>query len=134
MIWKRYGVFFLTFGAVAIADILANRLKPVFDTERPSSRYAEPRPLVHAPTDGSFPSGHAATSFAAAAVLTYAWPRWWPAFLLLALGIGFSRVYVGVHYPLDVVGGAVLGILVATALRWLVGALQSSRAARRSAR
>ena len=134
MIWKRYGVFFLTFGAVAIADILANRLKPVFDTERPSSRYAEPRPLVHAPTDGSFPSGHAATSFAAATVLTYAWPRWWPAFLLLALGIGFSRVYVGVHYPLDVVGGAVLGILVATALRWLVGALQSSRAARRSAR
>jgi undecaprenyl-diphosphatase len=134
VIWKRYGVFFMTFGAVAIADILANRLKPVFDTERPSSQYAEPRPLVHAPTDGSFPSGHAATSFAAATVLTYAWPRWWPAFLLLALGIGFSRVYVGVHYPLDVVGGAVLGILVATALRWLVGALQSSRAARRSAR
>jgi undecaprenyl-diphosphatase len=134
VIWKRYSLFFMTVGAVAIADILANRLKPVFDTERPSSRYAEPRPLVHAPTDGSFPSGHAATSFAAATVLTYAWPRWWPAFLLLALGIGFSRVYVGVHYPLDVVGGAVLGILVATALRWLVGALQSSRAARRSAR
>ena len=134
VIWKRYSVLFMTVGAVAIADILANRLKPVFGTERPSSRYAEPRPLVHAPTDGSFPSGHAATSFAAATVLTYAWPRWWPAFLLLALGIGFSRVYVGVHYPLDVVGGAVLGILVATALRWLVGALQSSRAARRSAR
>jgi undecaprenyl-diphosphatase len=134
VIWKRYGVFFVTFGAIAIADILANRLKPVFDTERPSSRYTEPSPLVHAPIDGSFPSGHAATSFAAATVLTYAWPRWWPAFFLLALAIGFSRVYVGVHYPLDVVGGAVLGILVATALRWLVGALQSSRAARRSAR
>jgi undecaprenyl-diphosphatase len=134
LIWKRYAVFFVTFGAVAIADITANRLKPVFDIERPSTRYAEPRPLVHAPTDGSFPSGHAATSFAAATVLTLAWPRWWPAFLLLALGIGFSRVYVGVHYPLDVVGGAALGILVAIALRLLVTALQSSRAARRSAR
>jgi undecaprenyl-diphosphatase len=134
VIWKRYAVFFVTFGAVAIADVLANRLKPVFDIERPSSRYAEPRPLVHAPIDGSFPSGHAATSFAAATVLTFAWPRWWPAFFLLAVAIGFSRVYVGVHYPLDVVGGAALGILVATALRLLVEALQSSRAARRRER
>ena len=134
LIWKRYAVLAITFAAVAIADISAAGLKLVFDRERPSSRYPEPRPLVHAPTDGSFPSGHAATSFAAATVLTFAWPRWWPAFLLLALAIGFSRVYVGVHYPLDVVGGAVLGILVATALRLLVAALQSSRAARRSAR
>lgn len=134
LVWRRYAVFFVTLGAVAIADISAGQLKTVFDEQRPSSRYAEPRPLVHAPTDGSFPSGHAATSFAAATVLTLAWPRWWPAFLLLALAIGFSRVYVGVHYPLDVVGGAVLGILVAIALRWLVGALQSSRAVRRSGR
>ena len=134
LVWKRYGVFVVTLGAVAIADIAATGLKPVFGEQRPSSRYAEPRPLVHAPTDGSFPSGHAATSFAAATVLTLAWPRWWPAFFLLALAIGFSRVYVGVHYPLDVVGGAVLGILVATALRWLVGALRSLRAARRSGR
>ncbi len=132
LVWKRYAIFVVTLAAVAIADLTAGGLKDVFDQQRPSSRYAEPRPLVHAPSDGSFPSGHAATSFAAATVLTLALPRWWPAFLLLALAIGFSRVYVGVHYPLDVVGGAVLGILVATALRWLVAALQSSRAARRS--
>jgi undecaprenyl-diphosphatase len=134
IVWKRYDVFLLTLLAVAIADLAAAELKGVFDVERPSSRYAEPRPLVHAPLDGSFPSGHAATSFAAATVLTFARPRWAPAFFLLALAIGFSRIYVGVHYPLDVVGGAVLGILVATALRWLVAALRSSRAARRSGR
>jgi undecaprenyl-diphosphatase len=132
VVWKRYDVFLLTVLAVAIADLAAAELKGVFDVERPSSRYAEPRPLVHAPLDGSFPSGHAATSFAAATMLTFARPRWAPAFFLLALAIGFSRVYVGVHYPLDVVGGAALGILVATALRWLVAALRSSRAARRS--
>ena len=85
-----------------------------------------------APHDGSFPSGHAATSFAAATVLTLYLPRWAPLWILLAVAIGFSRVYVGVHYPLDVVGGAVLGVLVATSLRLLVAALQRSRAASRS--
>jgi undecaprenyl-diphosphatase len=134
LVWKRYAVFVVTLGVVALADLAAAGLKTVFDEKRPSSRYAEPRALVHAPTDGSFPSGHAATSFAAATALTFAFPRWAPAFFLLALAIGFSRVYVGVHYPLDVVGGAVLGILVATALRLLVTALQSSRAARRARR
>jgi undecaprenyl-diphosphatase len=134
VIWKRYAILVFTVVAVGIADLVATELKGVFDVERPSSRYAEPRTLVHAPVDGSFPSGHASTSFAAATVLTFARPRWAPAFFLLALAIGFSRVYVGVHYPLDVVGGAVLGILVATALRLLVTALQSSRAARRPGR
>jgi len=134
LVWRRYAVFVFTVVAVAIADTSAAGLKRVFDVERPSSHYAEPKTLVHAPVDGSFPSGHASTSFAAATVLTFARPRWAPAFFLLALAIGFSRVYVGVHYPLDVVGGAVLGILVATALRLLVAALQSLRAARRQAR
>jgi undecaprenyl-diphosphatase len=132
LVWKRYAVLVFTVVAVALADLSATWLKTVFDVERPSMRYAEPKPLVHAPIDGSFPSGHAATSFAAATVLTFARPRWAPAFFLLALAIGFSRVYVGVHYPLDVVGGAVLGILVATALRLLVAGLRLLRARQRS--
>jgi undecaprenyl-diphosphatase len=134
LVWRRYGVLVLTVVAVAVADWSATGLKAAFDIERPSSRYAEPRPLVHPPTDGAFPSGHAATSFAAATVLSVARPRWAPAFYLLALAIGFSRVYVGVHYPLDIVGGAVLGIAVATALRWLVASRRRSRAELTAAR
>ena len=42
-----------------------------------------------------------------------------PAFFLLAAAIAWSRLYVGVHYPLDVLGGAVLGVLIALALRFL---------------
>jgi undecaprenyl-diphosphatase len=48
-------------------------------------------------------------------------PRLAPGFIVLAAAIGFSRVYVGVHYPLDVVGGAVLGVAIAAALLRLVG-------------
>jgi undecaprenyl-diphosphatase len=119
-VWRRWGVLALTMIAVALADWSATGLKALVDRERPPLRYAEPKPLVRVPHDASFPSGHAATSFAAATMLTFAFPRLAPLLLLLATAVAFSRIYVGVHYPLDVIGGAVLGVLVATALRLLV--------------
>ena len=130
--WRRWHIFIVTAAAVAVADLAATALKVVVDVERPSSRYATPKTLVPAPQDHSFPSGHAATSFAAATILTAFAPRLAPAWLALALAIGFSRVYVGVHYPLDIVGGAVLG--VATALLLLAATRRRSRAATRSTR
>jgi undecaprenyl-diphosphatase len=128
LLWKRYAVVVFTILAVAVSDWASYGLKAVFDVERPSMRYAEPKPLVMAPQDASFPSGHAATSFAAATVLAFARPRWAPVFYFLALAIAFSRVYVGVHYPLDIAGGAVLGIAVAIALRRLAAVRRRSRA------
>jgi undecaprenyl-diphosphatase len=124
VLYRRFGVLAVTVIAVALADLTAMGLKAVFDRERPSLRYAEPEPLVTTAHDHSFPSGHAATSFAAASVLTFAFPRLGPALSLLASAVAFSRVYVGVHYPLDVIGGALLGVLVALAIRVV---LQRSR-------
>ena len=118
--YRRWGVFALTLIAVALADWSAMGLKALIDRPRPPLRYAEPKTLVAVPHDASFPSGHAATSFAAATMLSFAFPRLAPFLYVLAAAVAFSRVYVGVHYPLDVIGGALLGALVAVVLRVLV--------------
>ena len=130
--WRRWGVFVVTAASVAVADLAATALKAVVDVQRPSSRYAAPKTLVPAPHDHSFPSGHTATSFAAATVLTAFAPRLAPLWLLLAVAIGFARVYVGVHYPLDIAGGAAVGVL--TALLLLAVTRRRSRAGTQSTR
>jgi len=120
VLWRRWGILFMTLLAVAVADWSATGLKALIDRPRPPLRYAEPKALVPVPHDASFPSGHAATSFAAATILSFAAPRLAPLLFLLAAAIAFSRAYVGVHYPLDVIGGAALGTLVALSIRYLV--------------
>jgi undecaprenyl-diphosphatase len=128
VLWRRPFLFAQVVLADAIADLIAFGLRAAVGRPRPPAVYAEPEPLVHVPHGGSFPSGHAATSFACATVLAFAVPRYSVALFVLAAAIAWSRVYVGVHYPLDVLGGAILGVLVATLLtllarrwRWRAG-------------
>jgi undecaprenyl-diphosphatase len=128
-LWRRPWIFGQVAIAAGAADVIAYGLKQAIGRDRPSVAYADPKPLVHAPQDHSFPSGHAATSFACATTLTFFAPRFAPVFFVLAVAIAWSRVYVGVHYPLDVVGGAGLGVAVAIALRTLVAILPRSRRA-----
>ena len=118
--YRRWGVFALTVVAIVAADLSASGLKSLIDRPRPPLRYAEPKTLVPLPHDASFPSGHAATSFAATTMLSFAFPRFAPFLYVLAAAVAFSRVYVGVHYPLDVIGGAAVGALIAIALRLLM--------------
>jgi membrane-associated phospholipid phosphatase len=117
--WRRPRLFLQVAIADLAAQLISYGLRQWIGRVRPSDVYASPKPLVHTPHDGSFPSGHATASFACAAVLAFWAPRGAPAFFLLAAAIAWSRVYVGVHYPLDVVGGAALGVAIALALRFL---------------
>ncbi len=109
------GVAALTAICVWGADLLTLGLKAAFDRERPFEVITNPEPLLGGTLGASLPSGHAATSAAGAVVLAAFAPRAAPALALLAIGIAFSRVYVGVHYPADVVLGAALGAAVGLA-------------------
>jgi undecaprenyl-diphosphatase len=111
LLWRRPAVFLTVVIADALADVLAEVGKVIVHRHRPYEHQLGP------PTSSwSFPSGHAATAFACATVLSVFAPRWRVPFFLLATLIALSRVYNGVHYPTDVVAGALLGVLTALLL------------------
>jgi len=112
----------LTAVSVWTTDLLTTGLKEVFGRPRPFEELGAAEPLLRATVGESLPSGHASTSFAGALVLAYLVRRAVPALFVLATLIAFSRVYIGVHYPLDVVAGAVLGAVVGLATIALVRA------------
>ncbi len=126
LLWRRPWILAHVAVTVWCADLIAIGIKEAIDRPRPFVVHPEPAPLLLSVLGDSFPSGHAATSFAGAAVLVRYLPGRWPVLVVLAVAIAFSRVYVGVHYPSDVVGGALLGVLVATALPMLARALPRS--------
>ncbi len=97
--------------ALLLATLAADQvLKPIVERQRPFAATPQVEVIGGRPQDSSFPSGHATNAFAAACVLSIVGTEpaalWW----LLAALIAYSRVYLGVHYPLDVLAGAVIGI------------------------
>jgi undecaprenyl-diphosphatase len=100
--------------AVLVAAIVATVvLKPLVARPRPFVGVTDVRVIGERLPTWSFPSGHAAESFAGAFALARAWPAARVAGWLLAALIAFSRVYLGVHYPFDVIGGALVGLACA---------------------
>ncbi|MCH3950632.1 MAG: phosphatase PAP2 family protein [Acidaminococcus sp.] len=93
---------------------------------RPFITYEDIMPLIPPPTDFSFPSGHTTSSFAVAFVFFELLPKKLsiPA-LLVAAAIAFSRLYLGVHYPTDVLAGMFIGYIVSRIAIFLVRYLSS---------
>ncbi|HEV3232105.1 MAG TPA: phosphatase PAP2 family protein [Candidatus Dormibacteraeota bacterium] len=110
---RRREVVFRTLAALLVANTLAQGpLKRAFRRRRPFHDVRDHIVVGVRTPDTSFPSGHSAGSFAAASSLALAYPAYAPPLLAVAAGVGVSRVYLGHHYPSDVLAGAAVGVTV----------------------
>lgn len=118
---KTRKIAFIGVMALLIANVVVYSLKFFVAEPRPFLTLANVDLLVRAEETYSFPSGHAASSFAAAFVIGCKYKlnlkgksyRIFYPLMIFAAVVGFSRIYIGVHYPYDVVVGAIIGILSA---------------------
>lgn len=128
LIWFMFGglfVLWLTDGKIKreqvihalvsfiLAWVITEIVKTIFPTLRPFETNGLPTLTLTAKTDGAFPSGHTASSFALATTIFLHDRRIGTGFLVAASAVGIARVLGNVHYPLDIIGGAALGILIA---------------------
>ncbi len=102
-------------------------LKPLVARIRPYDVNTAVELLIRPPVDYSFPSGHTCASFAAASALFFCRNRGWITAFVAAVLIAFSRLYLYVHYPTDVLAGALLGILLGWLGVMLVSAVERKR-------
>jgi undecaprenyl-diphosphatase len=116
--------------ALSFSGIVNSRIKRVVGRQRPYVHFAhhadsasvkaaigpEVRLLGPSYRNRSFPSGHTNTAFSAATLLAFLFGGWWYAAIAAAIAVAYSRMYLGVHYPSDVVAGALLGVLLTLAV------------------
>lgn len=120
-VFTAFILFYLGFRVESINIVLALMfngiicnllLKNILKRKRPSW-INKVELLIKNPTDFSFPSGHASSSFAAAVTVLYYFQGMGVVFIVVAFLIAISRIYHFVHYPSDVIIGAILGIIIA---------------------
>jgi undecaprenyl-diphosphatase len=101
-------------------------VKAYFRRRRPFIDVVRALVVGKEPGSWSFPSGHTAAAFAAAWSLSWSWPRMRPVFFVVASLVGYSRIFVGAHYPGDVAIGAMLGMTLAEVIRRITRRLLES--------
>jgi undecaprenyl-diphosphatase len=118
---RKAGFFFLVFLGLTLAvtdQFSSHLLKGWIGRVRPCAVLQNVHLLTDCNASYSFPSSHAVNIFAPAFFLSQPFRRFSPLIYGIAALVGYSRVYIGIHYPLDVVGGAGIGLLIAWPMRW----------------
>ena len=116
----NYRTAFLLCSSYLLTSLVAQIAKHIFVMPRPSAYFKDELSRINFVkgvevfSSNSFPSGHTVTAFSAAVVLTYLIPKkgWGFVFLLWAILIGYSRIYLCEHFFEDVVGGSVIGVCI----------------------
>ncbi|MBI3581674.1 MAG: phosphatase PAP2 family protein [Nitrospinae bacterium] len=104
--------------SLVVAGVALHGMKYVTGADRPLAYFAKTKPprdqFVHAPFErheaGSFPSGHSQTAFSVATFMALMFRRHRPLWFAWAALVAFSRVYLGVHFPIDIAAGAITGV------------------------
>lgn len=108
-------------GEILVELAISEAIKVSVNRQRPGDKYPTEIFPYHVLNGKSFPSGHASLAFSAAASLSIQFDKWWvtvPAYLWAA-SVGYSRIYLGEHYPSDVLAGAAVGVGSAYLAHWL---------------
>ena len=100
----------MTVASLGTTYLVQRMVKPVFRRKRPHAGREDLVVIGMRTTDASFPSGHSASSFAAATATAAFYPGVAPLVYTLAAAVGISRVHLGHHFPSDVIVGGVVGI------------------------
>ncbi|MDI6641904.1 MAG: phosphatase PAP2 family protein [Elusimicrobiota bacterium] len=115
----KYKFLFLV-TILLVGGIIVQLLKYIFNRPRPAGRLTDIKILVGPFKAHGFPSGHTQTIFTVALFLSKEIKRYLALFILIAIIVGISRIYVGVHFLSDIIGGAIIGITVTETSCWLL--------------
>lgn len=107
--------------SIGIGSLISEALKRSVNRTRPGDKYPDEIFVIRAKHNRSFPSGHTSLAFATAASLSLQYKKWYiiiPAYAW-ACTVGYSRMYLGLHYPSDVLAGAIIGMGSGYLSHWL---------------